>query len=152
MSTVTDPQNYSAQARLLDEAVDQAVREEYPSGPQWRTEQEPVSKPKAPPVVHVLDLDGTSIKVEARGDARWWVTLIHGTTVSGASESEAKTAAIAVARKWLTAALAKLPAPQGRCWACLDTGTLPTHGGGSMPCPDCQQQPSVTAGTPKAQP
>jgi hypothetical protein len=117
----TDLQNYSASDRLLDEAVDQAVREEYPSGQQWRTE-EPVSKPKAPPVVHVLDLDGTSIKVEARGDGRWWVTLIHGATVRCASESEAKTEAIAVARKWLTAALAKLPA-------------------------DCQQQPSVTAAT-----
>ena len=32
------------------------------------------------------------------------------------------------------------------CMACLDTGTLPTVGNGSRPCPDCAP-PSITAAT-----
>ena len=146
---------YSAAQRLFDEAVDQAVREEHPIGVQWRTEQEPKVRPAVHPAVHVLDLGGTSIKVEARSPGRWWVTLIHGATIEAADESVAKRVAIDTARQWLTEALAACPDTKPvHCWVCLDTGKLPTHGNGNMPCPHCQRpavvmipQPSVTAAT-----
>lgn len=41
-------ESYSAAQRLLDEAVDQAVREEYPSGPALKRKNAPPAEPEPP--------------------------------------------------------------------------------------------------------
>ena len=134
---------YSAAQRLLDEAVDAAVR----PMPIWATRH---PQPVVPKVEYELKLpSGESLHLSEAFGTTWFAGLTVGSYIEAESLDEAKPAAVALVIDRLERALADLRfyQQQGRCWACLDTGTLPTHGGGSMPCPDCQQQPLVTAAT-----
>jgi hypothetical protein len=111
--SVSDPLNYSAATKLLDAAVDQAVREEY-HAPQWSSQKYPNYTPHEHPIIHVLDLgqDRMKLSVEACGDGRSWVTLCNTIAIDSANNPDAQRVAINIARRWLTEAIAALPEVQ----------------------------------------
>ena len=100
--TTTDPKNYSAAARQLDEAVDAAVR----PMPTWATRH-----PKLRPVPQEYELklpSGESLHLSKSFGTTWYAGLAVGSYVKAESLDAAKPEAVALLIDRLERALVEL--------------------------------------------
>lgn len=132
----TEPENYAASDRLLDEALDQAVREEAPTEPKWTTNSEP--KPVRQRLTSTLELpSGLSIEI-IQSDEGYRVSTYTSMGMGNMSMDEARIAALPAIFIKLSIALAELD-------QILPPVTLTRHDGQTRPAAVKIHQPSIMA-------